>query len=90
MNKGDLVKAVYNRNDLTQKEANTVVNSVLDILSDALRREDVVIPGFGKFTSKVRAARTGRNPLTGESMEFPAKRVVSFKAGRSLKETVNS
>lgn len=91
MNKGELVSAVRNNNEkMTWKDADAAVNSVLDVISVALKSEDVVIAGFGKFTSKIRPARTVRNPRTGGAVDVPDKRVVSFKAGKSLKDTVNS
>lgn len=90
MNKSELVSKVRSVGDLTWDEAHASVNTVLDVISDALRNDSVIIPGFGKFVSRVRPARVMRNPQNGDKLDVPAKRTVSFKASSTLKETVNS
>ena len=66
------------------------VAAVLDVITDALvAGDDVKITGFGGFEVKERAARTGRNPKTGEAVEIEASKYVSFSAGSALKEKVN-
>lgn len=91
MNKGELVQAVADKTGVTKKCAGDVVNSVTDIITSALSEgESVVLPGFGTFSVADRAAREGRNPLTGETIQIAASKSPKFKAGKSLKDAVNS
>ena len=79
MNKQELLSAMAEKSGLTKKDS-----------EDALKSGDKVqIIGFGSFEVRDRAARTGKNPLTGEAMEIPAAKVPAFKAGRALKDLVN-
>ena len=91
MNKQELVKSVYDKLEvLPLKQCENAVNAVLDSIKGALQRgDDVVLVGFGTFSVKERAARTGRNPKTGEEIQIAASKVPSFKAGKGLKEAVN-
>ena len=90
MNKNDLIKKVAAENGLTQKEAAAVVSSVLNGIMDSLAaREPVTLFGFGSFSCKHRDARQGRNPATGEAMEFAASDAPVFKAGKAFKDKVN-
>mgnify|MGYP002625073075 CR=1 FL=1 len=90
MNKTELVKKVAAENELSQKVAAAVVDSVLNSIVDSLAaREPVSLIGFGTFTCRHRDARTGRNPATGEAMEFAASNTPIFKAGKAFKEKVN-
>ncbi len=90
MNKTDLIKKVAAENGLTQKDAAAVVNSVFDSIMDSLAaREPVTLFGFGSFSCKHRDARQGRNPATGEPMEFAASNTPVFKAAKVFKEKVN-
>ena len=90
MNKTELVKKVAAENDLSQKAAAAVVDSVLNSIVDSLAaREPVSLLGFGTFTCRHRDARTGRNPATGEAMEFAASNTPIFKAGKAFKDKVN-
>jgi DNA-binding protein HU-beta len=90
MNKGELVDAVSSSTGLAKAEATRAVESVLDVIESALRSGDTVaLVGFGTFTVKARAARAGRNPRTGETIEIPASRMPTFKAGKALKDAVN-
>ncbi len=90
MNKTDLVKKVAAENDLSQKAAAAVVDSVLNSIVDSLAaREPVSLFGFGTFSCRHREARQGRNPATGEAMEFAASNTPVFKAGKAFKEKVN-
>lgn len=91
MNKTELTTELRDRADLTWDQAHLAVNTVFDVIEETLVIPDsvVVITGFGKFSSRVRAARTARNPQSGELVEVPAKTVVSFKAGKSLKTALN-
>jgi DNA-binding protein HU-beta len=90
MNKTELVQAVADAAELTKASAQRAVESVLDAITKALAEGDaVVIPGFGTFAVGQRAARTGRNPQTGATLEIAASTVVKFKAGKALKDAVN-
>ena len=90
MNKNDLIKKVAAENGLTQKDAAAVVSSVLNGIMDSLAaREPVTLFGFGSFSCKHRDARQGRNPATGEAMEFAASNTPIFKAGKAFKDKVN-
>jgi DNA-binding protein HU-beta len=90
MNKGDLVNKVAESANLTKAQASTVVNTIFDSISDALKSGDkATLIGFGTFSVSRREARTGRNPQTGASINIPAKNVVKFKPGKELTETVN-
>lgn len=90
MNKGELIEAVAAAADLTKADATKAVEAFLDTVTRALRKGDqVAIVGFGSFSVKSRAARQGRNPKTGATIEIPASRVPGFKAGKGLKDAVN-
>ena len=89
MNKTELVAAVATKADLSKKDAEAAVKAVLDAVTEALADgEKVAFVGFGTFEVKERAARTGKNPRTGEAIEIPASKVPSFKAGAALKNAV--
>ncbi|MBW7929774.1 MAG: HU family DNA-binding protein [Gammaproteobacteria bacterium] len=90
MNKGDLIDAVSNETGLSKADASRAVESVFSVVTDALKNgEQVSLVGFGAFTVKTRAARTGRNPRTGDTMQIPASKVPGFRAGKALKDAVN-
>jgi len=90
MNKSDLIEALAERRKMTQKEADLVVNLVLDGMTDALRRgERIEIRGFGSLIVKTYDPYIGRNPKTGEQVQVPAKRLPFFKVGKELKERVD-
>lgn len=89
MNKTELVNSVAEQAELTKKDAAQVVDAVFDTILNALKTGDSVqILGFGNFEIRDRAARTGRNPQTGEEIEIPASKVPAFKPGKQLKEAV--
>ena len=89
MNKSELVKKVAAETALSQKAAAAAVNSVLDAIVDTcVAGESASLLGFGTFSVKHRAARTGRNPATGEAMEFAASNTPVFKAGKAFKDKV--
>lgn len=91
MNKTELVERVAETTGKTKKEAGQVVDAVLSSISAALQAGDkVTLIGFGNFEVRERAARTGRNPQTGEEIQIEASRVPSFRPGKQLKESVNS
>jgi DNA-binding protein HU-beta len=90
VNKNDLVDAVAERTGLAKSDAARAVEAVLGTVTEALQKGDqVALSGFGTFVVKARAARTGRNPRTGESIAIPASRVPAFKAGKALKDALN-
>lgn len=90
-NKGDVVNAVAKEADVTKKVARAAVNLIVNHITDTLGKgERLTIPGFGTFSVRRRAARTGRNPRTGEKIEIPEKDVVRFRAGKGLREAVRS
>ena len=89
MNKSDLVDAVASRADMSKAEAGRAVDAVLGSVGDALGNGDSVsLVGFGTFSVRHRAARMGRNPQTGATMQIAASKVPGFKAGKALKDIV--
>ncbi|MCG7410969.1 HU family DNA-binding protein [Moraxella nonliquefaciens] len=91
MNKSELVDAIASEAGLTKDQAAKSVNAFISSVQGALERgDDVVLVGFGTFSVKERAARTGRNPKTGEPLQIAASKVPSFKAGKGLKDAVNA
>ena len=90
MNKSELVEALAARNGLTYKKSEEIVNIIFDSMSDALTTGGrIEIRGFGSFQVKIREARDGRNPKTGEPVHISAKRTPFFKVGKELKEMVD-
>lgn len=90
MNKLQLTDAVAQKAVITKKDAAEAVNAVLEVIAETLAAgDDIKITGFGGFEVKTRAARTGRNPKTGEAVEIPASKYVAFSAGSTLKDKVN-
>jgi len=90
VNKTELVDAIADSADLSKASAARALEATLDAVTGALQNGDsVAMVGFGTFQVKDRAARTGRNPQTGASMEIPAAKVPSFKAGKALKDALN-
>ena len=91
MHKSDLISAVAETADLSKDKADLVVSSILEQITNALSRgEAVSLVGFGSFTQRQRAARTGRSPKTGGTIQIPARVSVGFKPGKGLKDAVNS
>ncbi len=91
MNKAELIDAVAESADLPKASATRAIDAVLDSITAALKAGDTVsLVGFGAFTVKARPARTGRNPQTGESIQIAAAKVPGIKAGKALKDSVNS
>ena len=90
MNKNDLIDSVAERTSLAKSDAARAVEAVLGAIAESLQKGDAVtLSGFGTFATKERAARTGRNPRTGEPIDIPASKVPGFKAGKGLKDAVN-
>ena len=91
MNKAELVDAVAAESGLTKSDASGAVESVFNTIGNQLRQgNSVSVVGFGQFSVSDRAARTGRNPRTGEEIAISASRAPKFKAGKQLKDAVNS
>ena len=91
MTKSDLVqKLSVQVTTLTKKECEVIVDTVFQNMRDALHRgEKIEIRGFGSFTVRLRRAKEGRNPKTGEKVSIPEKRIPFFKVGKELRELVN-
>jgi DNA-binding protein HU-beta len=90
MNKGELIESVANQTSLSKADAGRAVDAMIDAIEGTLKVGDSVsLVGFGTFSVKKRAARQGRNPRTGETIQIKASRVPSFKAGKALKDAVN-
>jgi DNA-binding protein HU-beta len=89
MNKTDLITAAAEKSGLSKKDAERVVNALLDTLTTSLAKgEKVQISGFGIFETKEREARVGRNPRTKEPVQIPATRTPTFKPSKLLKDIV--
>jgi DNA-binding protein HU-beta len=90
MNKKELVEAMAAKTGSSGAAAGSVVNALVEIISDTLKKGDsLTLPGFGTFEVRERAARTGRNPKTGEELKIAASRIAAFKPGAALKAAVN-
>lgn len=90
MNKQELIDVIADKTDLPKTKAQEVVEAVIDSIKSSLKKgDDVKLVGFGTFTVSERAATTGRNPRTGESISIPASKQPKFKAGKELKDAVN-
>ncbi|MES1240380.1 MAG: HU family DNA-binding protein [Acidobacteriota bacterium] len=89
--KADLVNGIVDRVEgITRRQAAEAFEAVFDSIVAALRAgEGAKVPGFGSFSMSERAARKGRNPATGESINIKASKTVRFKVGKELKEAVN-
>ena len=89
MNKGDLVTQIATDAGLSKAQAGAALNSVLDAVTNSLKKGDkVTLVGFGTFSVSKRAARNGRNPQTGAVIKIKAKKVARFKAGKELSSKV--
>ncbi len=89
MNKTELINAVAETSGLTKKDSEVALNAILDTIQDAMKNGDKVqLVGFGSFEVKERAARTGKNPATGATIEIPASKAPTFKAGKALKDAI--
>lgn len=89
MNKAELVEKLAKKTGLTKKDARAALDGVVEVVTEALKKnEPVIITGFGKFETRKRKATTRMNPQTGQKIKTPAKVVPAFKAGKNLKDTV--
>ena len=90
MNKSELVDAIAESAGLSKADAGRALDAEVDTITGALKSGDTVsLVGFGTFTVRDRAARTGRNPRTGETIQIKASKNPAFKAGKALKDAVN-
>jgi DNA-binding protein HU-beta len=90
VNKSELIDAIAASADIPKAAAGRALDAMVDSVTDALKKGDqVVLVGFGTFSVKDRAARTGRNPQTGQPIQIAAAKVPSFKAGKALKDALN-
>lgn len=91
MNKAELIDAIAASADLPKTAAGRALDAIVDSITDALKRGDqVALVGFGTFAVKHRPAREGRNPQTGDTITIKESWVPGFKAGKALKDAVNS
>ncbi|PAK13968.1 MULTISPECIES: HU family DNA-binding protein [Burkholderia cepacia complex] len=89
MNKTDLINHIADDTGLTKADAGRALDATLQGITKTLRKGDTVtLTGFGVFSVGKRAARTGRNPATGEEIKIPASKAPKFKAGKGLKDAV--
>ena len=90
MNKAELVAAIAAKTELSKKDSEKALKAFIDVVAEELKKgEKVQLVGFGTFEVAKRAAREGRNPQTGETMEIAASKAPKFKAGKALKDVVN-
>ncbi len=90
MTKAELVEFIAENADLTKADAGRALEAVIEGVTEGLKkRGKVTLVGFGTFSAKKRAARTGRNPQTGETVKIAARTVPGFKAGSKLKDALN-
>ena len=90
MNKTELVAAMVGETNLAKKDVEAVLNSFINVVTKELKGGDKIqLIGFGTFEVSERAARTGRNPMTQETIEIPASKAPRFKPGKALKDAVN-
>jgi DNA-binding protein HU-beta len=90
MTKNELAEQVARRNGLTATQARQVVESAIDVISDELAAGgEVSLAGFGKFSVSRRAARQGRNPATGQTIQIAASKAPKFSAASALKKRLN-
>jgi len=90
MNKSELIDAVASETGLSRADATNATDTLLDSIVGALKQGDqVTLVGFGTFSVRARAARSGRNPQTGETIQIKASNSPGFKAGKAFKDAVN-
>lgn len=90
MNRQELITEISNRTELNKKDTENVVATFIDVIKESLiKGEKILLSGFGTFDVVERAARTARNPKTGESIEVGASKSPKFKPAKALKESVN-
>jgi DNA-binding protein HU-beta len=91
MNKAELISLVAKKTNLTKKETELVLSTILETIVDVVASgEKVTLVGFGTFELRERKAREGRNPKTGEKIEIPARKLPTFSVGKFFKKRLNS
>jgi len=89
MTKAELVAMIANKSNLTKKDSESALNAFIESVTETMKKGDKIsLVGFGTFETRKRAARTGVNPRTKETIKIPATTVPAFKAGKALKENV--
>ncbi|MDY0212071.1 MAG: HU family DNA-binding protein [Desulfuromonadaceae bacterium] len=89
--KTELVNSMAEKAGLSKTDAEKALKAFIDSVTETLQKEDKIsLVGFGTFSVGDRAARTGKNPQTGAALQIPAAKVPKFKAGKALKDAVNS
>lgn len=90
MNKTELIDRIAESADISKASAGRALDAALEAITDSLKQADpVALVGFGTFTVRERAARTGRNPQTGATIQIAAAKVPAFKPGKALKDALN-
>ena len=90
MNKQELIASIAQSAEISKTDAAKALAATIDSITKAMAKGDKVqLVGFGTFEVRARAARTGKNPRTGEAIKIAASKVPSFKAGKALKDTIN-
>lgn len=90
MNKTELVAAIAEQAEISKKDAEKALKAFTDVVAEELKKgEKIQLVGFGTFEVSERAAREGRNPQTGETMQIAASKSPKFKAGKALKDAIN-
>ena len=91
MNKAELIAAMSEKTELSRKDAEKALKAFTDVVTEELKKgEKIQLVGFGTFEVSERAARTGRNPQSGEEMVIPASKAPKFKAGKALKDLITA
>lgn len=90
MNKAELVAAIAEKTELSKKDSEKALKAFIDVVTEELiKGEKISLIGFGTFEVSERAAREGRNPQTGKTMQIAASKAPKFKAGKQLKDALN-
>lgn len=90
LTKANIVDSVYDRTQVTKKEASDYVNEVLELMKETLEGgEEIKVSGFGKFEVRKKGERIGRNPRTGDEILIPERKVLRFKVSQVLKDELN-
>lgn len=90
MTKTELIALIAEKTGLTKSQAENTFNTTFETIAELMaKQQDVSIPGFGKFVTKIRAERKGRNPSTGQEIIIPKATVANFKPASQLKEAIN-
>lgn len=91
MTKSELIAAIAEKAGLTKAQTEQAFSATFETIVEIMKKEGaVMVPGFGKFSKKERAARQGRNPSSGETITIPKSNVAGFKAAQQLKEAINN